>query len=145
MLSRPVAEEMWGLLQRLQQDGREVVENYLELCMKYRFFRCLANRLMVAIAMGVSGISRQQPKLWKHTMYIQKNELHVRSRASRQNNLHYKSAVCYHCSNTNWCPEFGLLSLLIPPLCISSSLRSVQALLFDYIIAVYPIILCCCQ
>ena len=40
----------------------------------------------------------------------------------------------------------GVLNLdffrfLIPPLCISSSLKFVQALLFDYIIAVYPIIL----
>ena len=40
---------------------------------------------------------------------------------------------------------FGVLNLdffrfLIPPFCISSSLKSVHTLLFDYIIAVYPII-----
>ena len=33
-----------------------------------------------------------------------------------------------------------LFCLLIPPLRISSSLRSLHTLLFDYIISVYPII-----
>ena len=36
--------------------------------------------------------------------------------------------------------NMDLFYLLIPPLCISSSLRSLHTLLFDYIIAVYPII-----
>ena len=74
MLSRAIAEEMWGLFQRLKQDGREVVVQYLELCMMYRFFCSLANRLMVAVAMGVLGISNKQPVLWKHTIYLQEKD-----------------------------------------------------------------------
>ena len=75
MSSRAVAEEMWGLLRRLQQNEREVVLTYLELCMMYRFFRCLANCLMVAVAMGVSELSKKQPKLLRHTVYMQKDDL----------------------------------------------------------------------
>ena len=52
-----------------------VMLTYLELCMMYQFFHCLANRLMVAVVMRVSGISKKQPKLGKHTMYMQKDEI----------------------------------------------------------------------
>jgi hypothetical protein len=38
MSSRPVAEEMCGLLCRLQENGRGVAVTYLELCMMYCFF-----------------------------------------------------------------------------------------------------------
>ena len=43
--------------------------------MMYRFFRSLANRFMVAVAMGVSTISEKQPELWRYTQYMQKNEV----------------------------------------------------------------------
>ena len=79
MSNKSVAEEMCGLLRRLQQNGREVVLSYLELCMMYRFFRCLANRLMIAVAMGVSGISKKQPRLWQHKLYMQKEEIYYDS------------------------------------------------------------------
>ena len=73
MSSHQVAEEMWGLFRRLKQHGREVEMKYLELCMMYRFFICLANRLMVAVALGVSSISKKQPTLWQHTLYFKKD------------------------------------------------------------------------
>ena len=53
----------------------EVMLTYLELCMVYRFFRCLVYRLMVAVVMWVSGISKKQPKLWRHTVYMQKDDI----------------------------------------------------------------------
>ena len=69
-LSRMVAEELGGLYNRLQRDGRQIKIEYLELCMIYRFFLRLANRLMVAVAIGVRSLSKQQPILWKYTGYL---------------------------------------------------------------------------
>ena len=60
-LSDPtVAEELWDLHNRVRIDGRNVKISYLELCMMYRYFFRLANRLMVAVAMGVQFIASQR-------------------------------------------------------------------------------------
>ena len=60
-----VAAELRGLYDRLQRDQREVTIKYSELCMLYRFFQSLANRLMVSVAVVVHNISDKQPILWR--------------------------------------------------------------------------------
>lgn len=64
MTRRAVAEKLRGLYERLQQDQREAVIKYCELLMMCRFFRSLANRLMVSVAIVVQDMSDKQPILW---------------------------------------------------------------------------------
>ena len=61
----------------------------------------------------------------------------------------YYSKIIYSTSQKTFIPIstiFGIFSLdffrfVIPPLCVSTTLKSIHVLLFDYIIAVFPIVL----
>ena len=61
----------------------------------------------------------------------------------------YYSKIIYSTSQKTFLPIstiFGIFSLdffrfVIPPLCVSTTLKSIHVLLFDYIIAVFPIVL----
>ena len=66
----PAAADLVKFFQRLKEMGRKAAPTYLDLCMMYRFFFRLANRLMVAVGCHVRNLSPKQPELWNCTHYF---------------------------------------------------------------------------
>ena len=63
-------EDFTRLFNRLRTMGRKAFLSYLDLCMMYRFFFRLANRLMVAVAIQVHNLSPNSPPLWQYNHYF---------------------------------------------------------------------------
>ena len=64
------ATDLICVFEELKNSGRKASFTYLDLCMLYRFFLRLANRLMVAVAFQIHNISPKIPPLWNYPNYF---------------------------------------------------------------------------
>ena len=58
------------LANQLKTRERKASSTYLDLCMLCQFFFCLANRLMIAVAIQIHSMLPKQPLLWNYQNYF---------------------------------------------------------------------------
>lgn len=86
MSNRMAAQDFQSLFDKLEKNGWKASLTYLELCMMYRFFTRLANRLMIAVAININNLSPLQFELWNYPVYST-HKLIVFSQAESVDNL----------------------------------------------------------
>ena len=64
------ASDLMRVYEELKRSRRKASFTYLDLCMLYHFFFCLANRLMVAVAFQVHEISPKVTQLWNYPNFF---------------------------------------------------------------------------